>query len=214
MTPDRTPLESALRQLRPAALDDALLDRLEACTRDSWTQLDPASDRFAGQLGQVAPAALPPALLASLEHTLRDVPFPGSENIVAFPQAPAHRPHRSWWRSAAAVALIGAASALFIPAGRHRANPATAHNPTRQPATTTTTTTLPSPTANRLVPAGFHRSLAETHDEGVVWPSNQQPHRMLKVVYMDRVTLKDSSGRTYQVEQPRVEYILVPAAAD
>ena len=44
--------------------------------------------------------------------------------------------------------------------------------------------------------------------------SNQQPQRVLKVVYMDRVTLKDSAGRTYQVEQPRVEYILVPATAD
>ena len=43
---------------------------------------------------------------------------------------------------------------------------------------------------------------------------NQLPHRLLKVVYMDRVTLKDADGRTYQVEQPRIEYILVPATAD
>jgi hypothetical protein len=28
------------------------------------------------------------------------------------------------------------------------------------------------------------------------------------------VTLKDPSGRTYQVEQPRVEYIFVPAKTD
>ena len=31
---------------------------------------------------------------------------------------------------------------------------------------------------------------------------------------MDLVTLKDAAGRTYQVEQPRVEYILVPAQTD
>lgn len=211
MTPDLSSLESALRQLRPAALDEALLDRLDACTQDAWTQLDPAEARFTGQLGQVAPAPLPAELMASLEATLRGIPFPGADNILAFPQAQAHRQHRSWWRSAAAVALIGAASALFIPSGHHSATHATTHNTTQPP---TARTTLPPATTNRLVPAGFNRSLAETRDEGVVWPSNQQPQRMLKVVYMDRVTLKDAAGRTYQVEQPRVEYILVPATAD
>ena len=64
------------------------------------------------------------------------------------------------------------------------------------------------------MPADFRHSLAETRDEGLIWQSNQQPHRMLKFVYMDSVTLKDSAGRTYQVEQPRVEYILVPANPD
>jgi hypothetical protein len=34
------------------------------------------------------------------------------------------------------------------------------------------------------------------------------------VVYKDLVTLKDASGRTVQVEQPRVEYMLVPAKTD
>jgi hypothetical protein len=65
-----------------------------------------------------------------------------------------------------------------------------------------------------LVPAGFDRGLSEASDEGVVWQSANRPHRVLKVVYQERVTLKDSAGRTYQVEQPRVEYILVPAKTD
>ena len=43
----------------------------------------------------------------------------------------------------------------------------------------------------------------------MIWQSNQQPHRVLKVVYQDRVTYRDPSGKTYQVEQPRVEPLLL-----
>jgi hypothetical protein len=65
-----------------------------------------------------------------------------------------------------------------------------------------------------FVPAGFNRGLSEVHDEGVVWKSNSQPHSVVRVVYKDLVTLKDANGRTVQVEQPRVEYMLVPAKTD
>ena len=74
--------------------------------------------------------------------------------------------------------------------------------------------TQPVRDADQLIPAGFNRNLAEARDEGVIWQSNNQPHRVLKVVYMERVTLKDASGRTYQVDKPRIEYILVPADND
>jgi hypothetical protein len=70
------------------------------------------------------------------------------------------------------------------------------------------------PATGELIPASFKRGLSETRDEGVIWQTNEQPHRVLKVVYVDRATLKDAQGRTYQVEQPRVEYLLVPAQTD
>jgi len=224
MTPDLSSLESALRCLRPAALDESLLARLEACTRDDdRTALNPAAASLARRLQQCAPASLPPELMASLEATVRDVPFPGTGNIVPFPQSltTAPRHYRGWWQTAAAVAVIGAVSALFMPTGHHNTQ-TTANTTANTTAKTATAATDPSPlhptlsprTNNQLVPAGFNRSLAETHDEGLIWQSNQQPQRVLKVVYMDQVTLKDTAGRTYQVEQPRVEYILVPANPD
>jgi hypothetical protein len=37
---------------------------------------------------------------------------------------------------------------------------------------------------------------------------------VLKFTYQDCATLRDDKGRTYQVEQPRVEYLLVPAKTD
>ena len=187
----------------------SLLARLEACATQTWTELTPEETRFEQRLQQAAPAQLPPALMASLEATVRGVPFPGEEKILRFPEplTAAPRTHRTWWRAAAAVALTGAVTALLVPTQHHAAkltaNPPTTHS--------THSTRAPS---DKLIPAGFNRGLSEARDEGVIWQSNDQPHRVLKVVYMDRVTLKDASGRTYQVEQPRVEYILVPAKTD
>lgn len=201
-------MEADLRQLRAAGLDASLLARLEASAEGTWTHLDPVEIRAEQRLLAIAPATLPPALMASLESILREVSFPTDETIVHFPQREITTPrhHRGWWGAAAAVALAGAITALLIPAkpGRDKLAEAIPNNPTA----------VPAPAAGDLIPAGFNRGLSEASDEGVVWQSNKQPHRVLKVIYKERVTLKDAAGRTYQVEQPRVEYILVPAKID
>ena len=111
--------------------------------------------------------------------------------------------------AAAAVAMLGAAAALFAP----RAD-------TPQVAIATRPTTVPSPVpqaatpASNFVPATFNTGLSQASDEGVVWQDATQPRRVVKVVYWDRVTLVDPDGRKVEVEQPRVEYILVPEKID
>ena len=202
-------MESALRQLHPARLDAALLARLEACANHTWTEQEPATRSLVQQLERLAPAPLPAALLASLEATFGTAALPAEENIVPFPHSRHDAPHhpRAWWSAAAAVALIGAIAALYVP---------THHSPATLAASPVLGSQVSPPTrsAGPLTPASFNRGLTEARDEGVIWPSNDQARRVLKVVYMDHVTLKDASGKTYQVDQPRVEYILVPAKAD
>lgn len=209
MSLDTTSLEADLRSLRPAALDESLLARLEASSSATWTELDPMEVKFEQQLRNTAPAKLPAGLMASLEAATDGVPFSNQKKIVRFPGKEASAPpshNRSWWAAAAAVALTGAVTALLVP--------------NHQPATTTADThpkiqSAPlAPGNSRLIPAGFNRGLSQASDEGVILQSGNQPHRVLKVVYTDRVTLKDAQGKTYQVEQPRVEYILVPAKTD
>ena len=211
MPQETSSLESDLRRLRAAAPDESFLARLEACAENTWADLTPGEIRFEKRLREITPANLPPALMASLEATLRGIPFPRDEKIVIFPQpsaaAPRHR--RGWWGAAAAVALTGAVTALLIPTSPGPGKIAAAPPP---PPTRVTQPAATNPAD--LIPAGFRRGLSEARDEGVIWQSNDQPHRVRKVVYMERVTLKDPQGRTYQVEQPRVEYILVPAKID
>ena len=214
MSLDSSTLEARLKDLTAAELDDALLARLDACAHETWTELSPAETAAEREFQRISPTDLPGGLLESLVAATAAVPFPrGEANILPFPERPVAAPRRkerAWWGAAAAVALCGALAALMIPQGADRpvvSGGGSAPQPPPAPAD--------SPRqGDRLIPAGFDRGLSEARDAGVVWPSNQQPHRVLKVVYKDRVTLRDGAGRTYQVEQPRVEYILVPDKAD
>jgi hypothetical protein len=208
MSSDPSSVENDLRQLRPAALDDSLLARLEACADGTWTRLDPLELEFEQRLRGIAPARLPDSLMASLESAVAGVPFPREvPKIVRFParEPESSRKPRVWWSAAAAVALFGGLAGWLVPSGRPENPVAAAESaaPVIRPAA-----------VGQLTPAGFNRGLKEASDEGVIWQSSQQPHRVLKVVYQDRVTLKNAAGQTYQVEQPRVEYILVPAKTD
>lgn len=206
---DPNQLESDLRQLRPAAIEDTLLDRLDACADGSWTSLDPAEIAFEKQLRGIAPAKLPASLAASLEATLSGAAFPNLEKIVPFPTRGTAEPQRKrgWWSAAAVVALTGAITALLVPMKHEAGNIVTA------PSKNTVTRPAAVPT-DKLIPAGFKSGVSEASDEGVIWQNKNRAHRVLKVVYKDLVTLKDANGATYQVEKPRVEYILVPTQAD
>ncbi len=213
MKQDHASLEAELRALQAAMLDDELLLRLEAAADGTQTQPTREELRFEESLRKHSPAPLSPAFLAQLEAVVHEVPFSVNEKIVLFPkgqqgkQKPAASANRSMWGAAAAVAVIGAISAFMIPAGTAPQNVA------RQD-----TSPVSAPVANtdsgNLVPASFNRGVSEVSDEGIVWKSDNQPHSVVRVVYQDRITLKDAQGRTYQVEQPKVKYMLVPAKTD
>lgn len=213
MTHDKSSLEAALRDLQAATLDDALLQRLEAAADGTLAQLSHEEIRFEESLRQTSPARLSPDFLATLEAIVHEVPFAVNEKIVLFPkgnQAPAVRTRRPMWAAAAAVALIGGLTALMVPTGTAPRGIAS-----QAPAAPAVSSSVASSAAEgNFVPASFNRGISEVHDEGVVWKSNSQPHSVVRVVYKDLITAKDKNGRTVQVEQPRVEYMLVPAKAD
>jgi len=206
-------LETSLRSLRPAALDSTFAARLADLASHPATAIDPGAAAIEAALGRCKPAPLPADLMAALLRATS-----GREtNVVAFPvAAPATAKTRGHYMLpiAAAVALLGAATALLVPtkpAGSgladngHRTLPA----PDRIESAPAT-----APGNSDFVPAGFRTDLSQTSDEGVVWNSPNQPHRVVKVIYRDRVTFVDKDGRKCEVERPRVEYILVPEKLD
>jgi hypothetical protein len=212
MASDSSSIENDLKRLRATALDESLLARLEACVDGSMTRLDPAALEFEQRLRTLSPARLSPELMNSLQATLAAVPFPPAQpKIVRFPvggtttSSRSARPGRQWWGAAAAVAMFGALAGWLVPDGSKPQPVAGSGQPSPG---------IRSAAPAQLLPASFNRGLSEASDEGVIWHSSEQPHRVFKVVYLERATLKDSSGRTYQIEQPRVEYILVPAKTD
>lgn len=196
---------SQLHEMPVAGLDPAFLDRLEASIEGTLTELSTPEQLFEARLGSIRPKPLNDQLFTALEKTAQRLPYPEHDAVLAFPtDNHASPPSRSWWRAAAAVAILGGLSALMVGTGPEapvRTADATPVTPPTRPSTTD---------ASALIPAEFSRNLSETSDEGIIWPSEGRPHRVLKVTYMDKVTLKREDGSSYQAQKPRVEYYIVP----
>ena len=221
MSPDLQELEANLRGLHPAALDRNLLARLEDSANSTLTKLSPAEAQFENSLRHIQPAKLPPALLAALEATLTSTAPVAANPVIAFPQsatpAASRIRHRHWptLAAAAAVALLGAAAALYIPGKGQRQTAATPVSPPPQAAPFATTPTAPAnPSSDNFVLASRNTGLSHAKDQGVLWQAKSQPRRVVKVVYWDRVTLVNPEGKKIECEQPRIEYILVPEKID
>lgn len=210
MPDDLATLEAELGRCCSAALDEELMQRLEACAGGIMEKLNSNEVQFEKILGRSRPAGLDADFLARLEAVVHEIPFAVDEKIVIFPKAAvthARQDSRPSWSAAAAVAVIGAVSAFFVPTGK------APDAIVRQESTPPPATRLAAPFPN-FAPASFNRGVSEVRDEGVVWESRNQPLTRVRVVYMDRIILKDARGRTVVVEQPRVEYMMLPAKTD
>lgn len=108
--------------------------------------------------------------------------------------------------AAAAMALLGSAAALFLPAGNGNEK-----NVTEK---AVEGSAIPSPVSSKYLPASFNRNLSDTRDEGVIWQGDKVPHRVLRFTYTDRFTLENDKGETVEVEQPRDEIVIIPEKID
>jgi hypothetical protein len=197
-------IEDLLRSMQPRSLSDGLKNRIDIAVHHAHTQ-----DPLHQAISSTRPSPLPADLARRLEESLSRIPHPDTRKVVHFPALREQPAHPAWRKLAAvaAVALLGSASAFLIPNKPPGAPIAQTPPPARSAA-------VPTFNAESLVPAGYRRGLSEAKDEGIVWQPQYGPHRRLKLVYRELVTLRDASGRVYQVERPRVEYVLVPAKVD
>lgn len=156
------------------------------------------------ELAAIKPAAVPADLIARIEAGIAALPDAAAAKLLPFPveaRRAAAKPavRAGWWAAAAAVALLGSVAALMAPD-----HPA--------PVADKETEVVPSVTSH-FVPAGTRAGVREVSDQGVVKSGGQQSFRRLRVVYMEHVTLVNERGEKIVVEQPRVEYLLVPEDA-
>lgn len=208
MESDFQELESRLRDLRPADLDGALLDRLVQAADDSLQTTDAAHRPVEAAASRLEPSALNESLLSRLGKVVENVPFPVDEKVVLFPRGSAAqteggKSRRSWLAAAAAVALAGGLAALMI-------------SPEKDGSGTQVAKTIPARQIDpgAFVPASFNSGVSDTDDLGVMWSDNRKPMRVVRVTYMDTVTFVNEKGDRLQREVPRVEYLMVPEKID
>jgi hypothetical protein len=205
---DDLELEARLSRLLPSGPDAALFHRLAAAADGTLASLTPAEQTDEDAMRRFQPVAVNGALMARLEAVVAHTPFPVDEKIVLFPKAPlavARRRKLPGIAVAAAVALLGAAAALLTP-GTHPADGGGAP--------TTAGTPAPAPDSVTFVPTRFDRGFSHASDQGVLWQGVAQPHRVMRVEYLDKATFVNGRGETVEIEQPQVEFILVPEKID
>ena len=199
MNRDQTMLEEALLECSPTKLDPRLIAKLADAMEQASASVPETDLRVEAWLASHSPARMSDELMGRLAALVEP-----AANVVAMPSRPAFHRYRSY-AAAAAIALIGAAIALFAPVGN------SGHQPVADQEVKSRL--IPLDEARKFVPASYARGLCEARDEGVVWRDNT-PHRVLRIVYLDIMTLTSDSGEKMEVEQPCVEYIVVPEKVD
>jgi hypothetical protein len=207
MESDLQQLEAQLQGLRPAVLNDALLNRLTGAVAGTLNATDTALRPVEAATSRLQPASLSDALVERLAEVVEKVPFPVDEKVVLFPGSSAameegKRPRFKWWAAAAAVALAGGLSALMVSPPKGEAKVAK-NNPISSRVN-----------SGAFVAASFGSGVSGTDDLGVMWSGDQKPMRVVRVIYKDVVTFLNEKGEEVSVEVPRVEYLMVPEEID
>lgn len=185
------------------------MDRLLAAVEGRLLNADPALKGVEDRLAAMEPALVSVPIEASMLAAVSKVPFPVDDKVVLFPVGtkPTGKaePRRPWMVAAAAVAVAGAFTAMMVdpaaPAGSGGGLAAGKQ-------------TAPAGAPKGFVPASVGSGVEEARDEGVMWTPDGEAMRMVKVIYMDKVKFLNERGEVIEVEQPRVEYLMVPEKID
>ncbi len=206
--------EQRLSNLNPAGLDGDFLARLTACAEGTNANLSEDEAAFENRLRAIRPRTIPSNLHTTLLATLDGSPFAVDEKIVLFHKSAvgsvgtdkSRNTFRFNLAAAAAVALLGSIAAFMVPTENDKdrsADTGAAAGSFSAPL---------SPAPSLLAP--ISRNLSDTRDEGVVWRGKNQPHRVLRLTYMDQVTVMDAEGNPATEQRPRVEYVIIPEKID
>ena len=169
-------------------------------------------------LARVEPSEVPASLIERIGVDLnapRVREADAQTKVVPFPGARCPRESRragSWnWLAAAAVAMLGALFAWFVPQSGGSGPIVVSSNTWNGPSHFS----VPAASARTgVVPAAVQSRFGGVRDEGVVWPAPGKAMRKIRVVYLDKVKTRDDQGRTVEVTVPRVQYVLVPEQVD
>jgi len=225
LSPELLELEKQLGRLVPSSMSQDLLGRMEqsmhGTAKESRLDSDDLDD-LEIHLGQMAPATMPEDILGRMVRAMDSwhEHVPVEEKVVPFGESGGEReeatPSRKRYGSgmlaaAAAVAMLGAVTALVMPRLMNESDVggvvATVEDtivPDRQ------ITAFSEPRDAWIVPDSLSHKVTNTSDRGVVVSRDNTPHRCIRVEYVDRIKVQDEEGREIEIERPGVDIMLLP----
>lgn len=217
LPPELRELERILSSLVPRALSPETEKSLAtSCSPDAT---DEGFDELELHLGQIAPATMRTDVLSRMIKAMDSwhEHVPVEEKVVPFssqeiPQTQARKKSGGMFAAAAAVALLGAASALVMPGifSSEIDNGTVTH---QQPFSNTGEVTVSSQHDSKqawLVPDAMSHRVVNSADRGIVMTENQIPHRCIRLDSMDTIKIEDEDGREITIDRPSVQYVLIP----
>ena len=231
LSPELRELEQQLRGLVPCALSQDLFDHVEqsmnVAANETWVVSDDL-DELEIHLEQIAPATMPEDMLGRMVRAmdLWHEHVPVEEKVVPFSEsrgesrgereeaAPSRKQYGGGMiAAAAAVAMLGAVTALVLP---RFMNDSGANTPpvisTHIPDVDSDNTVMvdAAPRDAWLLPDSLSHKVTNTSDHGVVMTSDNTPHRVIRVDYVDRIMMQDDEGREIEIKRPGIDYMLLP----
>lgn len=221
---DLQALESMLASLTPRAIPRDVFSCVEKQSQvamSSQGDLD-GFDELEGHLNQLSPTAVPDDMLSRMsqamdgwhEHVAEvDKVLPFTPNKRRVPQIF----NKGMLSAAAAVAVLGAVTALVMPQFSISQSQSYADSSPAAPASSAATQ-LSNDTGvlsrSRMASEGLSHQVTRTTDSGVVFSDDNQPLRCIRVDYIDQVKGVDGSGRNIEIKTPGIDYILIPVQTD
>lgn len=114
--------------------------------------------------------------------------------------------------AAAAVALLGAVTALVLPRAtpEDAGDPAVASHPVDAAGSDYDVSGQTGHKQAWLVPDALSHRVVNTADAGIVMAGNQTPHRCIRLDGMETIKMLDEDGREIVIDRPSVSFVLIP----
>lgn len=205
----RTDVEQMLSALRPATMCRDVTERMEYALGLHVAAAESHS-YDAEVFTPITPATLGSGLQARLLAIVEHVPFRLNEKVVLFPvgskQPQTVRGTNHAWMAVAACAAFGSLLAFVVPFKTQQGSGQVATLPAQEFTKNNRTTNIAT--------ASFGSKLEQAEDRGVIWSRDNQPMRMLRMEFQDRVLVRDDDGVERMISLPREEVILFPEKLD
>lgn len=222
LPPDLQELEQMLSSLVPCALDTDTADRLaDVLPKESCLEADEAGlDELEKHLCQLTPVTMRTDVLSRMISAMDSwhEHIPVEEKVVAFSdESQSEKENTQQPKSgnmvaaAAAVALLGAATALIAPSFFPEAvdNPAVASIPSPAGPAVSLTGSIDAKEA-WLVPDAMSHKVLNTSESSVVLTRDSVPHRCIRLDGVETIKIEDEDGREITINRPSVQYVLIP----
>lgn len=227
-------IEKQLANLAPRSLPVELLSRMEQ-SMGQWSGHEESdhSDVSEGDLnhlevhlGLMQPAAMPEDMLTRMSDAMdrwqERAHADSSDDKVIPMELHTERRQRarsntrvfgsSMWTAAAAVALLGAVSALILPRleKSNQGMAATVSPVNDDSSTALDIGAIAAPSNTWTASDALSHKVTRTSDTGVIMAGDNTPHRCIRVDYVNRIKAKDADGREIEIKSPGVDYVLIP----